>query len=78
MVSMIFYHTNVKPEICQSSVSASDACFWFQYEGHERGAAVDYETAFEKMKKAAGVDTIKEILVRFTTQGHTGQVRKLS
>ena len=34
----------------------------------------EFDDAFERMKKAAGVNSVKEVVARFQTQGKTTQV----
>ena len=52
-----------------------DQCFIFQSDGSEGDQELEnFEDAFETMKRAAGVDTIEEVVERFQTQEFTGKV----
>ena len=40
----------------------------------DKGLYVEFEEAFSKMKKAAGVSDVDEVVVRFSTQGKTSEI----
>lgn len=46
------------------------------YDGYEidKGQYAKFEEAFSKMKKAAGVSSIEEVVARFKTQGKTTNI----
>ena len=51
-------------------------CLQFQSDLSESGGYTEqeFDDAFERMKKAAGVNSVKEVVARFATQGKTTQV----
>ena len=61
---------------CLNGVTIYQNIFFFQSDVSESGAYTEqeFEEAFERMKKAAGVNSIKQVVDRFMTQGKTTQV----